>query len=92
MTIEAQTVGSENPFASSDQAHAELRGLMQSSEVLAMTHSAVESLVLQEGNEYMRRLYEDHLRLRTVLETAQPSITGADSVERRHPRRLFRQW
>ncbi len=91
MTIEPQTFGSENPFASSDQAHARLRGLMQASEVLAMTHSKVESLVLQEGTEYMRRLYEDHMRLRTVLEEPQPSVQGADGVERRHRRRLFRQ-
>jgi hypothetical protein len=56
-----------------------------------MTHSAVESLVLGEGTEYLRRLYNDHVKLRTVLEEPQPSVQGADGVERRHRRRLFRQ-
>lgn len=60
-----------------------------SKEALCLSHSELERTLHREGMELMRRLMQDHLRLRAVQEQQQGlerPVVGADQVERTHRR------
>ena len=72
-------------LASFDASAAHFSGLverLQSKETLKMAHDDLESLVESQGKELMRRLIQDHLRLRAEREEERPAIEGADGTVR----------
>ncbi|MDI7270090.1 MAG: hypothetical protein QME96_19045, partial [Myxococcota bacterium] len=81
----AEALADEKPFAAADEQFEEIKVMLQSAEVGAMTHSALERLLETEGRELLRRLLQDHLALRGVQEhelgRAGP-VVGADGRER----------
>lgn len=61
---------------------------LESEEVLAMTHSAVEALLDVEGKEIVRLLFQDQMTLRSLLEAAPSApVVDKEGVEHTHLRR-----
>jgi hypothetical protein len=64
MGIEAHPENSHNPFQPARDAFEGLLSELSSRETLSLTHSAVEELLVQRGQELMRRAFQGHLDLR----------------------------
>jgi len=79
----------EVEFEDGARAFEDLRGFLRSSEALSLDHAALEREVTARGREVLRRLYQDHLSLRTRLEEPRP-VTGVDGVTRTHFREQSR--
>lgn len=76
-------------FAPSQEQFETLVAQLDSAPVCQLTHSAVEQLIYREGTELMRRLFQDHLRLRGRQEKEQGlsgPVLGADQLTRRYQR------
>ncbi len=72
----------ESSFRSATEKYLELTEDLQSTtKTSAMTHSELESFLSGEGRELMRRLLEDHLKMRGAGERWE-SITGSDGIKR----------
>lgn len=80
----------EDPsFAASDEQFTQIKERLVGSEAIAMSNGALEKLILAEGTELMRRLFQDHLRLRTTLEREhgmRRAVRGSDGEVRTHRR------
>jgi hypothetical protein len=80
---------SKDPFKYSEQQFHSLKARLQSTETQTMRHSDLEQLIEAEGRELMRRLLQDHLRLRAQYEQDRGltgPVVGADGEERTHRR------
>ena len=64
MAIEAQQEMLNNPFQPAREAFESLLSELSSDETLSLTHSAVEALLEERGQELMRRAFQGHLDLR----------------------------
>ena len=86
--IQAQRAAAANTFAASRSRFEELCRRLETGEVLALEHHAVEELLRSEGQELLRQMFQDHLDLRSVHEQAAPlpAVVGEDGVSRRHVR------
>lgn len=51
-----------------------------------LAHGEVESLIVREGNELLRRLMQSYVDQRSDAEEVLGGVTGADGQERRHSR------
>jgi len=77
------------PFALADEHYAAVKTRLTSAEAGAMSHSDLERLLEVEGHELMRRLLQDHLRLRAQQERelgVHGPVVGCDGVVRTHLR------
>ncbi len=73
------------------RAHAKrVEGMMQSGEMIRKPHSDIEDVLVDEAREWVRLMYQDHLRLRAQVEVRRP-VVGEDEVERRSVRDTERQ-
>lgn len=86
MSAETQPVDLVNPFEASKQMFEAVVEGLSSEESLVMDHSAVERKLFGDGLELLRKLYQAFLDLRALREELQPSVIGADGVERTHRR------
>ena len=94
--MEAQAVEGEKASASANAAFGssaeqfdELTERLQSAETEAMRHSDLEQLIEKEGREVLRRLFQDHLRLRARREAERGltgAVVGAEGEVRTHKR------
>jgi hypothetical protein len=87
--MQAYAIAQENPFLSSEEQFEALKGRLQSTETVSMTHAQLENLILREGRELMRRLMQDHLSLRARQEREgrlDVPVVGADGARRTHRR------
>lgn len=72
-----------------DESVRHFRGMLAelaSSSALSLEHGTLESLLNREGTELLRKLMQDHLKLRSLQEKEHTSIVGADGVTRTHRR------
>jgi hypothetical protein len=69
------------PFINATQKYLELTEYLQSTKTSALTHSELENFLSGEGRELMRRLLEEHLKMRGVGDLWQ-SIIGSDGIKR----------
>ena len=79
----------QSRFAPADEYYAAIKVRLTSVAVVTMTHSDVERLLEVEGRELLRRLYDDHLRLRSQQARelgVEGPVVGADGVVRTHLR------
>jgi len=72
-------------FESASEKFLELTQRLRSSETMGMRHSELENLITVDGRELLRRMFEEHLRLRGEGDVGTPVI-GADGVVRSHKR------
>jgi len=91
--IQTQRVLVDNPFAAARRRFEQMCDRLQRADVLAMTHSAVETLLTTDGREILRQLFQDHLDLRGTREQAAPHlrVVGDDGIERPHHREATRE-
>ena len=76
-------------FGDSEEQFHSLTARLQSTETEAMRHSDLEQLIEMEGRELMRRLLQDHLRLRAQREAERGltgPVVGAEGEGRTHQR------
>lgn len=64
---------------------------LQEGEALGMAHDDLEAMLESQGKELLRSLFQDHLRLRALLEKEEPSVEGSDGVTRTRLRERTRQ-
>lgn len=72
-------------FESAEQQFLKLTKHLSSPDTIGMRHSALENLITVEGRELLRRLFEEHIKLRGHC-AAGASITGSDGIIRTHKR------
>ena len=94
--MEAQAVEGEKASASANAAFGSSAEQfdapterLQSAETEAMRHSDLEQLIEKEGREELRRLFQDHLRLRARREAERGltgAVVGAEGEVRTHKR------
>ena len=77
-------------FSSSRACLESLIERVQTEDVLTAPHDEVEALLEREGREIVRRLFQDHLKLRAILELDREAPRGNDDVERNHRRTTSR--
>jgi hypothetical protein len=90
MQIQSQVATLENPFAAAREQFERLVEQLGGRKAKAMTHSEIESLISEEGNEVMRRLFQGHLDARGCGESAE-EVEGADGVRRPYARLMERR-
>jgi len=91
MDIQARSPALENdPFAGCDKFYQGLRARLTSKESLGMDHAAMERLLLDEGTELLRQLYQAWIDQRGSGEVAGDVVVGADEIRRPHTRLLTR--
>ena len=62
----------ERAFARSRALAAEVEGILEGAEMTRKRHSDVEDFLEAKGREWARRMYEEHLGLRSQLERPVP--------------------
>jgi len=72
----------EAPFIASTEKYLELTGYLESPGSYSVTHSDLENFLCGEGCELMRRLMEDHLRIRGREDKKWKSVVGSDGIRR----------
>ena len=72
-------------FGSAEQQFLKLTKQLSSPDTIGMRHSALENLITVEGRELLRRLFEEHIKLRGHCD-AGASVTGSDGIIRTHKR------
>jgi len=82
----------DTPFISATEKYLELSEYLQSTKTSTMTISELESFLSCEGRELMRRLLEEHLKMRGFGDVGK-SIIGSDGIKRSYkqlrPRKLI---
>ena len=71
--------GHEDAFGSSRSAFAEAIGWLETDRAAGLTHAELEDQLGERGRELLRRMYQDHLALRTH-EEARVEVTDAEGV------------
>lgn len=84
--MQAQAIEFRKVFAEADEKFREIKEMLTSEPTLAMTHSEVEDLVVDQVRELTRRLFQGHLDLRTRQERPPLEVVGADGLARTHRR------
>lgn len=79
--IRTAPTATAKPFAASREKFEELAERLRSPASQAMSHSDLERELEAQGRELLRRLYEDHLKLRAPGTVDEP-VKGADGQER----------
>jgi hypothetical protein len=72
-------------FSSSEDQFLKLTQCLSSSETMLMKHSALENLITVEGRELLRRLFEEHIKLRGDGDIG-AAVRGSDGIDRTHKR------
>lgn len=72
-------------FLSSQEQFFKLTHRLSSSETMRMKHSALENLITVDGRELMRRLFEEHIKLRGFGDVGE-CVNGSDGIQRSHKR------
>ena len=80
----------ERAFARSRALAAEVEGILEGAEMTRKRHSDVEDFLEAKGREWARRMYEEHLGLRSQLERP-TAVVGADGTPRTSTRDSERQ-
>lgn len=80
-----ETSAHDVQFSESREAFEAVAGFLGSREAMLLSHADLEKEVVTRGREVLRRLVQDHLRLRAMREAAEP-MTGADGTVRTHLR------
>ena len=80
----------ETPFINATEKYLELTKELQSTKTSAMTHSELESFLSGEGRELMRRLLEEHLKMRGPGDIWK-SIIGSDGIKRSYKQLRLRR-
>jgi hypothetical protein len=84
------SVEAEGVFAKARGLSARVEGMLSSTEMTRKRHSDVEDYLEEQGREWARLMYEEHLGLRAELEQ-RTSVVGSDGVKRGSTRRSERQ-
>ena len=72
-----------DPFGSARQRFEEVASELQGPKLLGVTESEVEEWLDVAGRDILRRLMQDHLRLRKIKEPVRPFVVGADGEVRK---------
>jgi len=72
-------------FNASQEQFLKLTQDLSSSDTMRMKHSALENMITVEGRELLRRLFEEHIKLRGYDDLGK-SIKGSDGITRNHKR------
>jgi len=78
-------------FQSSSEAFEDLVGRLGGEEAADLDHGSIEELLKRDGFDLLRRLFQDHLDLRSCREKREEAVEGADGMERAHVRSRRRQ-
>lgn len=78
-------------FQASESLFGGLVERLQGGEALSMAHDDLEAMLESQGKDLLRTLFQDHLRLRALLEEEEDSVEGADGVTRAQLRERTRQ-
>jgi hypothetical protein len=89
--METQISAIEKPFSQARQKFDQLCQKLESTAILSMTHSEVESCLQAEGLFLLRQLFQDHLDLRTLREEKAQAAVGQDGIQREPNREQSRQ-
>ena len=73
-------------FVAAQEPFEKLLGELRTESTRILEHGEVESLIVREGKELLRRLMQGHLDQRSAAEEKREGVTGADGEERRHCR------
>jgi hypothetical protein len=79
---------SADKFQSSRAQFEQVIAFLESADALQLQHGAVEQQLTRDGRELLRRLFQDHLNLRSAAERALPEVTGAEGARRSESREL----
>jgi hypothetical protein len=79
---------STDKFQSSRAQFEQVIAFLESADALQLQHGAVEERLTHDGRELLRRLFQDHLNVRSAAERRLPQVTGADGARRRESREL----
>ena len=80
-----QVLCDSDRFSFSCESFLHLTGRLRAEETITMRHSGVENILHTDGREVLRRLFEDHCKIRDIGDVG-PKIAGADGVIRSHKR------
>jgi len=83
--MEDRFLKTSSGFETSHEQFLKLTQVLSSSNTMHMRHSSLENLITVEGRELMRRLFEEHLKLRGHDDIGQ-SVKGSDGRVRTHKR------
>ena len=83
--MEEYTSIAKDSFSFSEEKFLKLTQCLSSSETMRMRHSALENLITVEGRELLRRLFEEHIKLRGYGDIGN-AIRGSDGINRAHKR------
>ena len=78
-----QAMDSAKGFTPSSTGFFQLTEHLGNDDTLTMRHTAIEHILGTEGRDVLRRLFEDHCRLRNIGDVG-AQIVGADGVVRTH--------
>ena len=81
MSALATTREPREAFASARAQAAEVEAMLGGTDMVKKPHSEVEEFLDEQGREWARRMYEEHLRMRAELEQ-RTEVVGADGVRR----------
>ena len=86
--MNSSTAGSleQDVLKHANEQYAILQNYLISVESQSLEHGEIESYVLQEGTELLRRLLQAHLDLRAAREERQMDVMGSDKETRPHLR------
>ena len=73
------------PFSFSEESFFRLTYRLSSVETITMRHSAIENIIINDGREVLRRLFEEHIDLRDLGDVGD-YIVGSDGIIRTHKR------
>lgn len=85
--MEAHASIVEKPFSNSETAFYALIETLESPDMAALTHGAVERRLEIQGRELLRIMFEDHLNLRAQAVPTAP-VVGSDGETRTHRRAM----
>lgn len=83
--MEAHSLSAEKPFHGALEKFMEMTGKLLAGETQAMHLGSLESLIETDGREMLRRMLEEHVRLRGIGNIGE-AVEGSDSVVRTHLR------
>jgi len=86
MTIEPRLPNPGKTFGESRELFEKLVSWLELDDTFSLTLSEVEVAIKADGMDILRRLFQDHIDLHSLREVKQPSIVGADEIERTHRR------
>jgi hypothetical protein len=86
MKTTLQSATDTSMFELAYEQYAELVITLISQESQKLEHGEVESIIMVEGTELLRRLFQGHLDFRASEEVNQKNVIGSEEIERPHRR------